>query len=102
MDDFGTGYSTLSLLTTIPMDTIKIDKSFVDELDKVEESSKVRTLMKNIIRMAKELHFTCLTEGAETESQIQKLREYGCEIVQGYYYSKPLPIERYEILLTKE
>jgi len=104
MDDFGTGFSTLSLLTTMPMDTIKIDKSFIDktcddEVDASEEQSKARTLMKNIIRMAKELKFTCLTEGAETESQIKKLKEYGCEIVQGFYYSKPLPISDYENLI---
>lgn len=100
MDDFGTGYSSLSLLTTMPMDTIKIDKSFIDEIGNTDEQSKVRKLIKNIIRMAKELNFTCLTEGAETKSQIEKLREYGCEIVQGYYYSKPLPFEKYEKLLA--
>lgn len=102
MDDFGTGYSTLSLLTTMPMDTIKIDKSFVDEIGSPNETERDTTLLKNIIRMAKELRFTCLTEGAETKQQIEKLREFGCEIVQGYYYSKPLPIEEYEKLLKKQ
>lgn len=102
IDDFGTGYSTLSLLTSVPMDTIKIDKSFVDKIGTVDENDKECTLIKNIIRMAKEMKFTCLTEGAESKSQIEKLRKYGCEIVQGYYYSKPLPVEEYETILRKQ
>lgn len=99
MDDFGTGYSTLSLLTTMPMDTIKIDKSFVDKIGNSDDNDKECTLIKNIIRMAKEMKFTCLTEGAESKSQIEKLKEFGCEIVQGFYYSKPLPSEEYEMIL---
>lgn len=101
IDDFGTGYSNLSLLTTIPVDTIKIDKSLVDGIGSPSETEKDTTLLKNIICMSKELHFTCLTEGAETKTQIEKLRNFGCEIVQGYYYSKPLPQEEYEELLKK-
>ena len=102
MDDFGTGYSALSLLTTMPMDTIKIDKSFVDGINTNEGATKENILLKNILIMAKELNFTCLAEGAETENQIIKLREFGCELVQGYYYSKPLPVEDYENLITSK
>lgn len=101
MDDFGTGYSSLSLLTRMPMDTIKIDKSFVDRIGSQQENNNECVVLKHIIGMSKELEFTCLAEGAEEKYQIEKLREYGCEIVQGYYYSKPLPIEDYEALIDR-
>ncbi|MCQ2248024.1 MAG: GGDEF domain-containing phosphodiesterase [Treponema sp.] len=95
LDDFGTGYSSLSLLTVLPMDTIKIDKSFVDGICG-ENSSKECSVLRHIISMAKDLNLTCLAEGAETGQQFELLRSFVCEIVQGYYYSKPLPVEEYE------
>ena len=96
MDDFGTGYSSLSLLTDMPLDTLKIDKSFVDYVGTNLESDKNVTVIKHIIALAKELNFTCLAEGAEEKTQVEKLKELGCEVIQGYYYSKPIPIEEYE------
>lgn len=96
IDDFGTGYSSLSLLTVMPLDTLKIDKSFVDNIGDKEGNEKDKTVIKQIINMTKDLHFTCLAEGAEEKDQIDTLLEYGCEIVQGFYYSKPLPVEEYE------
>lgn len=97
MDDFGTGYSSLSLLTQMPLDTLKIDKSFVDKLDETNKANdKDIAVLKHIISLAKELNFICLAEGAEHNKQIKKLRFLGCELIQGYYYSKPLPIEEYE------
>ena len=96
IDDFGTGYSSLSLLTAMPIDTIKIDKSFIDRIDSSEEARKECAVLKHIIAMIKDLNFTCLAEGAETQEQVELLREFGCEVVQGYYYSKPLPVEEYE------
>ena len=99
MDDFGTGYSSLALLTIIPMDTIKIDKSFVDGIGPEEKDIKSCTLINHIISMTRDLNFTCLAEGAEKKEQVDLLREFGCEIVQGYYYSKPVPKEEYEKLL---
>lgn len=99
MDDFGTGYSSLSLMTEIPMDTIKIDKSFVDGIGTGNNDEKQCTIIKHIISLAKDLHLTCLTEGAEKKEQVDILREYGCQLVQGYYYSKPLPVEDYEAML---
>lgn len=101
MDDFGTGYSSLSLLTEMPLDTLKIDKSFVDGIDTPQDSTKECTVVKYIISMAKELNFHCLAEGAENQNQIDKLRNFGCETIQGYYYSKPLPVEEYELRLKK-
>ncbi len=96
MDDFGTGYSSLSLLTKMPIDTLKIDKSFVDKVGSVDDSEKDLTVIRHIISLAKELKFVCLAEGAEQKAQVDKLRSLGCEVIQGYYYSKPIPIEEYE------
>ncbi len=98
MDDFGTGYSSLSLLTDMPLDTLKIDKSFVDYIGTNLESDKNVTVIKHIISLAKELNFICLAEGAEEKTQVEKLKELGCEVIQGYYYSKPIPLEEYEKL----
>ena len=96
MDDFGTGYSSLSLLTQMPIDTLKIDKSFVDTIAGDAERNEDIVLLRHIITLAKELGFVCLAEGAENRIQIDRLRELGCEIIQGYYYSKPIPIGEYE------
>ena len=96
MDDFGTGYSSLSLLTQMPIDTLKIDKSFVDPIAADNEHREDITVLRLIITLAKELGFVCLAEGAETKSQVDRLRDLGCEIIQGYYYSKPIPISEYE------
>ena len=96
MDDFGTGYSSLSLLTQMPIDTLKIDKSFVDTIANDSERKEDIIVLKHIITLAKELGFVCLAEGAESRSQIDRLRDFGCEIIQGYYYSKPIPLKEYE------
>lgn len=96
MDDFGTGYSSLSLLTEMPLDTLKIDKSFVDRVGTEDESEKDIVVIRHIISLAKELKFTCLAEGAEQKCQVDRLRELGCEVIQGYYYSKPIPLKEYE------
>ena len=96
MDDFGTGYSSLSLLTKMPLDTLKIDKSFVDNVSTASERKEDIIVVRHIITLAKELGFTCLAEGAETKAQVDRLRELGCQVIQGYYYSKPISIEEYE------
>ncbi len=96
MDDFGTGYSSLSLLTQMPIDTLKIDKSFVDTVAAANERKEDIIVLQHIITLAKELGFDCLAEGAESKPQVDSLRELGCEIIQGYYYSKPIPITDYE------
>ncbi len=96
MDDFGTGYSSLSLLSLMPFDTIKIDKSFVDAIGINKECAKECVTIKHIITMSKDLEFECLAEGAERKEQVELLKKFGCDIIQGYYYSKPLPVEEYE------
>ena len=99
MDDFGTGYSSLSLLTQMPLDTLKIDKSFVDKIGTGNDRNEDLVVIRHIVSLAKELDFVCLAEGAETKSQVDSLRDLGCEVIQGYYYSKPIPIAEYEMKL---
>ena len=101
MDDFGTGYSSLSLLTEMPLDTLKIDKSFVDKLGLEHEKREDVVVISHIISLAKELGFTTLAEGAENENQVRRLKELGCETIQGYYFSKPVQIEEFEKLYLK-
>lgn len=91
LDDFGTGYSSLSVLRKLPMDTLKIDKSFVDVVSTHGGDTRENLLLSDIIIMVKHLGFKCLAEGAETADQVQFLKNAGCDVIQGYYYSKPLP-----------
>ena len=80
----------------MPLDTLKIDKSFVDNVSTDREREEDIIVIQHIIALAKELKFMCLAEGAESKPQVDRLRELGCEIIQGYYYSKPIPIKEYE------
>ncbi|MCR4989946.1 MAG: EAL domain-containing protein [Lachnospiraceae bacterium] len=98
MDDFGTGYSSLNLLMDMPLDTLKIDKSFIDHLVSSDPENKNTVIIQHIITMAKDLKVTCLAEGAEDQSQIEALRKLGCDSVQGYYYSKPISVPEFEVL----
>jgi len=86
IDDFGTGYSSLSYLNRLPIDKIKIDRSFIKDYPQNDDGKLARIL----VNMAKSLGINLLAEGAETEEQIAFLREIGCEHIQGYYFSKPL------------
>lgn len=101
MDDFGTGYSSLGLLQKMPLDILKLDKSFVDGYTD-EGCEKERLMIVDIINMAHHLGIKVLAEGVETKLQRDMLKDAGCEIIQGYYYSKPVPIEEYEALLRKQ
>jgi diguanylate cyclase (GGDEF)-like protein len=90
IDDFGTGYSNLSYLKHYPINTLKIDRSFVKDIpDDQEDMAITRT----IISMANNLHLKIIAEGVETEAQLDFLRQEGCEQVQGYYFSRPLSRE---------
>lgn len=88
LDDFGTGYSSFSLLKQVKLDAIKIDRSFVQEID---HNNQDAAIVKAIVTMAKELNLTIVAEGVEEARQWEKLREMGCDLIQGYYISKPLP-----------
>jgi EAL domain-containing protein (putative c-di-GMP-specific phosphodiesterase class I) len=90
LDDFGTGYSSLGYLTQININTLKIDKQFVDH---IAQSSKSMLVTKAIIEMSKQLGLEICAEGVETEEQAALLKDSGCHQLQGYLYSKPAPIE---------
>jgi diguanylate cyclase (GGDEF)-like protein/PAS domain S-box-containing protein len=98
IDDFGTGYSSLSYLKHLPIDNIKIDKSFVDDI--INHSTQGE-MVKTIIDMGHNLNFNVIAEGIEKEEQVQFLKQYACNIGQGYFYSKPLPVSELEGLLSK-
>ncbi len=86
VDDFGTGYSSLSYLQRLPIDTLKIDRSFIDDVDINPENQEI---VRAIISMARNLHLETLAEGVEREGQLRFLRDEGCEFIQGFYFSKP-------------
>jgi EAL domain-containing protein (putative c-di-GMP-specific phosphodiesterase class I) len=88
IDDFGTGYSSMSLMKQFPIDTIKIDRSFVRDL---ENSTQDRAIAKAIIHMGKALGLTVVAEGVETMEQDAFLRGHACDELQGYLFSKPVP-----------
>ncbi|MDH4263194.1 MAG: EAL domain-containing protein [Spirochaetia bacterium] len=93
IDDFGTGFSSLSKISTFPIDTLKIDKSFVDE---VPGNVDAMITVTSIINLARNLGFDVVTEGVETQEQFDYLVSVGCREIQGYYFSKPLSAEDFE------
>ena len=99
MDDFGTGYSSLNMLSSMPVDILKLDKSFIDNIEKTggQEEKDIR-LAELILNIAKSLKLKVVAEGVENEKQLDFLKDRGCEMVQGYYFSPPLPAENFEAL----
>lgn len=95
IDDFGTGYSSLSYLRTLPVDVLKIDRSFVRDIETADDR-----ITQAIIAMAKSLDLKVVAEGAETQSQIARLQALGCDEIQGYAYSRPLPPDAFAHLLA--
>lgn len=96
IDDFGTGYSSLGMLKDIPADTLKLDRSF---LLGSSDSARGKKLIENVVRLVRDLGMTPLAEGVETKEQVEFLKEIRCDLAQGYYYAKPLPVLEYEKLL---
>lgn len=90
MDDFGTGYSSLHMLSSLPLDALKIDRSFVLNLFSNERS---KIMIQVILELAKLLSAKCIAEGVENEEQLNVLKEMGVEIIQGFYFSKPIPAD---------
>jgi diguanylate cyclase (GGDEF)-like protein/PAS domain S-box-containing protein len=99
IDDFGTGYSSLSYLKKFPIDTIKIDRSFISSLS--DTNSEDISIVKTIINLGKNLGMKVLAEGVETQEQLELLAKWGCDEYQGYLFSKPLPVEDFEKLMKK-
>jgi EAL domain-containing protein (putative c-di-GMP-specific phosphodiesterase class I) len=92
LDDFGTGYSSLSYLNKFPIDTIKIDRSFISD---IETSKTSQQLVETIIIMAKNLGLNTVAEGIENENQYQFLMDKGCNMIQGYLLDKPMKLEEF-------
>lgn len=97
MDDFGSGYSSLGLLKEMPIDTLKLDKIFVKDIE--DYSSQI--IVNNIVNMAKNLELNVVCEGVETNMQVDFLRDIGCDMAQGYVFAKPEPIENFYRFLNR-
>ena len=95
MDDFGSGYSSLNMLKDMPVDVLKIDMVF---LGKTDDYKKSKIILSSIVDMANNLDMPQITEGVETKEQFDMLKEMGCKLFQGYYFSKPVPLEEFEKL----
>jgi EAL domain-containing protein (putative c-di-GMP-specific phosphodiesterase class I) len=93
IDDFGTGYSSLNYLVRLPIDTVKIDQSFVAMLGKSPETV---SLVTNMIGMAHTLGLDVVAEGVEQEAQAVQLRELDCDVLQGFLLGRPIPAERFQ------
>ena len=94
MDDFGSGYSSLNLISEIPIDVLKIDGVFMHRGKELKPNDKI--VLNNVIRLGKELKMVVLCEGVETREQVDFLKDAGCDIIQGYFFAKPLPEEDFE------
>ncbi len=88
MDDFGSGYSSLNMLTDMPIDVIKMDKAFIRN---IQPGNKAMHLVELVLDIAKYLEVPVVAEGVETEEELKMLKDAGCDIIQGYYFSKPIP-----------
>jgi diguanylate cyclase (GGDEF)-like protein/PAS domain S-box-containing protein len=97
IDDFGTGYSSLSKLKTYPIDSLKIDKSFIDD---IPGDSVSQDIVISIIELAHNLGYTVVAEGVEKKEQLDFLIQYNCDEFQGYYFSKPIPPDEFEKIIT--
>ncbi len=96
LDDFGVGFSNIKSIKNLPIDVIKIDKSFIDE---IVFDYKSREIVKTIINLAKAMSYHVIAEGVDNEEQVDVLKKLRCDTIQGFYYSKPMPLKEYEKFL---
>ena len=99
MDDFGSGYSSLNSLSEMPMDIIKLDMSFTR---RIHENKITLRVVELVVEMAKSLGALVVAEGVENEIQYKLLKQIGCDCVQGYFFSKPLPEEDFEAFVERK
>ena len=98
LDDFGTGYSSLSHVQNLPLDKLKIDRSFIKD---IETNLTSQTIVRSILALCQGMQVECVAEGAETGSQVQFLQQMGCQLIQGYFYSKPMAQEHIQNFLAE-
>lgn len=96
IDDFGSGYSSLGLLKAMPVNTLKLDKMFLNDI----EDYNAQVIVSNIVNMAKNLNLMVVSEGVETETQVDFLKGIGCDIAQGYVFAKPVPVNIFETFIS--
>src|SRR5437660_904085 len=100
IDDFGTGYSSLKYLQNLPIDTLKIDQSFVRNLDPHSDGeSGTAAIVRAIVTLAQQLGMRVVAEGVETSGELELLRSLGCDLVQGYLFAKPMRVEDCDLFL---
>lgn len=102
MDDFGSGYSSLNLLRRLPVDVLKLDKEFLNDCDEEGGIERGRQIITHVISMAKDLEMSVLAEGVETKGQKEFLQKAKCDMIQGYYYAKPMSMPEFELLYMKQ
>ncbi|MCL2698200.1 MAG: GGDEF domain-containing protein [Oscillospiraceae bacterium] len=98
IDDFGTGYSSLNMLKNLPVDVLKIDRSFLSDT----HNERANNIINHVIKLAMSLHMKTICEGIETEEQVNLLSSLNCDMAQGFYFARPMPIEEYEKLLYSD
>ena len=101
MDDFGSGYSSLNLLRRLPVDVLKLDREFFEEREE-EDKARGKRIVMHVISMAKDLEMEVLAEGVETSDQKEFLKDAKCDMIQGYYFARPMPMREFELLYTGE
>ena len=101
MVDFGSGYSSLNMLKDAPIDVLKLDMAFMRNIDMDNENERNNIIVESIVELSKKLNISVVVEGVESEKQVEFLKSIGAEIIQGYYFSKPIPVEEYEKLIQQ-
>ena len=99
MDDFGSGYSSLSMLSSLPIDVLKLDMQFIRS---AFDECKDTRLLEMMIGVSHSLNIPTIAEGVETAEQASALKTMGCDIIQGYYFSRPLPADEFESFIVKK
>ncbi len=102
MDDFGSGYSSLNLLRRLSVDVLKLDKVFLEECDEDDNETRGKRIVMHVISMAKDLEMEVLAEGVETKDQKEFLQTAKCDMIQGYFYARPMPMKEFERLYKGE
>ncbi len=102
MDDFGSGYSSLNLLRRLPVDVLKLDKVFLEDCNEDDDETRGKRIVMHVISMAKDLEMEVLAEGVETQDQKEFLQTAKCDMIQGYFYARPMPLKEFELLYKGE